>query len=296
MKYIFIKSLIFVLVFLLPYFLYAQSAGPVKYDLRFGNSVVKQNTEPAMFCTDIQIRAAEADETFAIGSHTVWFNYNNHCIINPVYTGLNFTPETECDVNGSLKYNPYLKTSFSFYEFENEGNANFTTLLDNFFDNYECPIVTDTWFKMGQVCFEIADATQNTNLYFDETLTVLNLSDDTPEHNQNVLNTLDLTLSDLILNIGENKQPLSSLKVYPNPVNNIIQLDLIKYKSYYVKNPVVLNFSIFSIDGRLIEIHQLSLLNNEYNYSLAVDNLVSGLYLYSLEIDGRYQFGKFVVE
>ena len=77
--------------------LQAQISNPSTYDLRLTNTIISEN-----FCFDLQIRASDSAPDFAIGSYTIWLDYNSFSITSPIYTPINLFPETECEVALSL--------------------------------------------------------------------------------------------------------------------------------------------------------------------------------------------------
>jgi hypothetical protein len=164
-------------------FVMAQITNPSTYDLRFANHQYNCTTDN-QFCSEVQIKAATGAGNFAAGSHTIWFYYNKNAINQPVYTSLNFNPQTACTF-GTASYNPYSSTAFSSSEIGAQGEANITTLLQSFFPGAECPVVGQEWITMGEVCFTIVNASLPTGLSFDNvSYTIINKSNNTPEHNK----------------------------------------------------------------------------------------------------------------
>ncbi len=165
-----------------------QVSNPSTYDLRFNNG--QGGCGSSNFCIDIQIKAAAGAPNFALGSHTIWFNYNKSVVNNPAYTSLNFNSATTCSIAGVVNYNPYLNTAFNFSESGSEGEANFTTLLNAFTAGFECPVVSNSsWVTMGTVCFNVINQSGNPNLYFSPQFTLINMSNNQPQHNQGTLST-----------------------------------------------------------------------------------------------------------
>jgi len=168
----------------------AQVTNPSTYDLRFSNG--QGGCGSNSFCVDIQIKAASGAPNFALGSHTIWFNYNKSVIGSPTYTSLNFNSSTQCSIAGVVNYNPYLSTAFNFSEAGSEGEANFTTLLNAFTAGFECPVVnSSTWVTMGTVCFTVLNSSGNPNLYFSPQFTLINMSNNNPQHNPGTWGTLN---------------------------------------------------------------------------------------------------------
>ncbi|QQS31065.1 MAG: tandem-95 repeat protein [Sphingobacteriales bacterium] len=169
---------------------YAQISNPSTYDLRFNNG--QGGCGSSTYCIDIQIKASTGAPDFALGSHTIWFNYNKSVVNTPAYSALNFNSATTCSIAGVVNYNPYLSTSFNFSETGSEGEANFTTLLNSFTAGFECPVVSAAnWVTMGTVCFNVVNASGNPNLYFSTEFTLINMSNNQPQHNQGNLGTLN---------------------------------------------------------------------------------------------------------
>ena len=192
------------------------------YDLRFANASVDWTAEPPEFCLDLQIKAADAQPDFRIGSHTVFFSYNNAAIDTPYYQSLAFNNLDSCAVAGMVA--PYNAPSFSYNSGGSGGNGNLTTIMD--FSGFGCPVLTDTaWIDMGIVCFEIIDATQPTNIVFDAGVTQFNLNNDNPSHTLGTVLPFDTILLDIPDGLeafyGGNKAK-TKLQAYPNPVGDYV--------------------------------------------------------------------------
>ena len=158
--------------------LYAQ---PSTYNLQFVNPQINCLTQ--QFCIDIQIRNASGGQ-MAIGSYTVFFQYNPQSINFPAYTGTHFNDLETC-VGG---FSPYLANSFGADTLT--GDANITTLMQ--YPNLGCPLIDENWVQMGYVCFDIINPEQSTQLHFDPGLTLFNLNDNYPAHIQGSLNSYDI--------------------------------------------------------------------------------------------------------
>ena len=120
----------------------------------------------------------------AIGSYTVFFQYNPQSINFPAYTGTHFNDLETC-VGG---FSPYLANSFGADTLT--GDANITTLMQ--YPNLGCPLIDENWVQMGYVCFDIINPEQSTQLHFDPGLTLFNLNDNYPAHIQGSLNSYDI--------------------------------------------------------------------------------------------------------
>ncbi len=153
------------------------------YDLQFANSSVSGGASPT-FCIDLQIRAADGAPDFYIGSHTVFFEYNKNAVTNSTYTPYTLDPSLSCEIAPGTDYSPFQDLAFGTSEIGVVGEANVNTLLQAYIPGFECPLITNSWLSMGQVCFDIIDDTQSPDLSFNTNFTIANLSDDTPEHTQ----------------------------------------------------------------------------------------------------------------
>ncbi len=168
------------------------------YDLRFADSVVDCEGGAPIFCVEIQVKSAIGGETFRIGSHTVFFNYNAASIQDPVFTSNLFNNTHICIDETFAAYNA---PSFSFDA--NTAEANFTTIALQVVTEELCPLITEDWETMAEICFEVMDDTKSTDLQFDNELTTLNYIDptatndigdpqDKEEHTQGTLTGLDI--------------------------------------------------------------------------------------------------------
>jgi len=176
-------------------------SNPSTYDLQFANEQKSCNNE-SPFCVDIQIKGASGAADFAVGSHTIWVNYNKASINNPTYTATNFFNltasgggATECEISPDNVYQPYFVTAMDSDESGVSGDWNVTTVMNmsGFVCNAECPIVTEAaWVTFGTICFDVVDGATMSDLSFDENLTNINQSNDEPQHTANTLGTLDI--------------------------------------------------------------------------------------------------------
>ncbi|MGB0839364.1 MAG: hypothetical protein ACPGXL_04445, partial [Chitinophagales bacterium] len=173
---------------------YGQVTNPSTFDLQFANGTVACDNSNS-FCVDVQIKAASGAPDFAAGSHTIWMTYNKDGINSPNYTASNFSPNTVCSNGVGGTYSPYTSTNFSFSELGAMGEGNFTTQLGSFIAGSACPVVSDTWVTMGTLCFNIVDDQETTNLAFVSSFTLINQSDDQPEHNPGTFSPLDFALN-----------------------------------------------------------------------------------------------------
>ncbi len=187
-------------LFLLSISCFAQLTDQVTYDLKFDEI----QCTPTSFCFEIQVKGAAGEGDFVIGSYTIALTYNTDAIRQPTYNPINFYNTTqdggtaqECEIVAGIVYAPFELTSNSYSETVNPATWNVTSLLDTYFDGYECPVVDDTtWMPFGQVCFDIIDPNEEVNISFDTGLTILNKSDDTPSHIPGILSTIDNTPKD----------------------------------------------------------------------------------------------------
>ncbi len=183
------------------------------YDLSFDTPLINNG----QFCTNILIKAAEGAPDFAIAAHTIWIKYNYNCIqLNQetAYSSINFNETSECViVDGVFSQYPFDTPAFG--ADNTTGDCNITTLTANGqAEGYECPIVNSSDFiAMGTLCFDIIDATQTTQLSFDPNFSIINLSDNTPEHLQGSFGILDVnpTTEDVVI---PNDEPNSMVDGY----------------------------------------------------------------------------------
>lgn len=153
------------------------------YDLQFAPDC---DSPAGQFCVNLQIKASNAGESFAIGSHTVFFEYNIASIGNPTYTPLLFDNLNTCFPG--LPFGPYNEPQFSSDAATGEGNMTTNMQIPNF----GCPDVTDEWITMGFFCFDVVSAAATTDLAFNTTQTLFNLNSNVPQHIQGNLIPLDI--------------------------------------------------------------------------------------------------------
>ena len=248
--------------------LMAQEVETGTYDLQFANSFSDFSADPTM-CTTLQIRSAVPGESFYVGSFTAFFNYNTASINNPEYQGINFNDSNLCAFDGVAS--PYLAPAFG--KDVATGEANVTVIMvvpDN-----GCPIVEESWLDIGEVCFDVINATLTTGITFDTLLTEINKNDNLPGHNENGLSGLDVTPASLE-STGIQEQYATFVEVYPNPVNHQLAIQLPN-----TTTNTKWQTTIQTLDGKVIE--QQQVINTGSIVNLQVTNLSTGMYFLLLE-------------
>jgi len=163
-------------------FAYTSQAQSV-YNARFNNPIA--NCIDNTFCSTLQLKAAEGEADFAIGSFTLFFSFDSTVINHPVtYTAINFDNFNACnDFGGASYYGPAYTA--------NQGYFNLT--VNMYIPNQGCPLITTTdWIDVGEVCFSIITYGGGCNLNFLNHLTLINLNANLPEHIQGDLFSLDM--------------------------------------------------------------------------------------------------------
>jgi len=182
------KTFQFLVCLMSAYFLPFSIAAQSVYEAQFGNPQV--NCAVSQFCVTLQLKAQTGQPEFAIGSHTLFFNYNRNLINNPVYQTIHFNHLDSCALGGVFA--PYFTPSYSYDPTTGEFNLTTNMILPN----AGCPVITDSeWVDVGTVCFEIINTDLTTQLSFNATLTLLNLNDNTPQHIQGSLFELDTLIN-----------------------------------------------------------------------------------------------------
>jgi hypothetical protein len=168
------------LSFFLSFCIKAQSL----YDLRFANPDLQ--CQAHQLCINLDIKATNLTESFAIGSHSIIFSFNKNIINNPIYTSYLFNYTDSC-IGGVI--GAYLLPSFSYDP--NTGEGNLTTVMQ--VPNFGCPLVTSNWATMGQFCFDVIAYNQDIALQINPNLTLFNLNTDQPAHLLNSLQTINVS-------------------------------------------------------------------------------------------------------
>jgi hypothetical protein len=144
-------------------------------DLRFCNIAVNGGK----ITMDLQIRSAITAEQFAIGAHTVFFEFDPASITAPAYTSALFDDKNKCAFGGAAA--PYFAPAFTSDNISGLGNL--TTNMQ--IPNQGCPMVTATWLTMGSFSFDIINNTipMGLNFLLGGGETLFNKNDNTPQHN-----------------------------------------------------------------------------------------------------------------
>ncbi|MGB0840269.1 MAG: hypothetical protein ACPGXL_09025 [Chitinophagales bacterium] len=171
--------------------LFAQITNPSTYDLQFANPIRDCSSDTTRFCIDIQIKAADNAPDFAVGSYTLFFTYNKNALSNSAYEFQAFSSSTLCEITPTITYPPFSSTGDAaiFSEIGIHGEGSISAHLNDYIAGLECPVVSQNWRTMGQLCFDVVDSEEPVNLTFNtlptlgDIYTLINQSDNTPQHN-----------------------------------------------------------------------------------------------------------------
>lgn len=152
----------------------AQTVDKGKYDLRF---ILVEQTQDKLY-VDLQVKSATEDESFKVGSHTIFFSHNKEAIRFVKYEADNFNggqgachgtayPQRRCSPN------------------HHHGLVNLTTTANRETPEVVCPIVTNDWLNFGQVTFSILDSNAPIDLQFNTHKTILNYIEPTASNVDN---------------------------------------------------------------------------------------------------------------
>lgn len=189
----------------------ATVAGQSTYDLQFVLPQVDCATN--QFCATLQIKSADSD-SMALGSYTVFWQYNVAAINHPVYTALHFSDNETCTPFGT---SPYIAAAFGVDTLS--GEANITTLMT--FPNFGCPLINTTeWTTMGLICFDIVNPYQPVNMTFNADLTIINLNSNLPQHIQGSFSNLTtLPICETLDTDSDGLTDLDEIALGTNPNN-----------------------------------------------------------------------------
>lgn len=154
------------------------------YDLQFEEFVQGCGSTSESYCVQMQVKSASDVESFAIGSYTFYFTYNENAISNPTFQSINFNDTNICAGGNAAYMEP------AFFADDFTGEANVTAIME--LPNQGCPMISSDWRSIGLVCFEVIDDSQTTQLAFGTNFTEVNKNDDTPRHSQGTFTDLDV--------------------------------------------------------------------------------------------------------
>ncbi len=140
-------------------------------ELRF--STAKPCEEGGLYCANVQLKVLEFGETVNIGTSGIFFEYNASALEYVSYTSINFDPEGNCiPFEGA-------PAAWDEHGFDGSEPGKFNIVLSLEFSDFSCPTIGAEWVDVGEVCFNVLDATETTELAFspDPTLTSFNTND-----------------------------------------------------------------------------------------------------------------------
>ena len=105
-----------------------------------------------------------------------------------------------------------------------------------------------------------------------------------------ILDTIPRDCKDPVLSIPDIPENVNNLNLYPNPTNNG-EITI----AYQLKENAYIQFKIFDCMGReVIKITDEHKTAGNYIKQINVDNIAEGVYLFTANINGKYQTIKFI--
>jgi len=141
------------------------------------------------YCATLQIRAAS--DAFQIGTSSVFVTYNSSALSFSSYQSIRFDGSENCIFDAAPAWEPHAFDGTSI-----PGSFNLTLEIPS--GQFSCPTIESDWIDIGQLCFNVTDATQTGNLQFDIDNTNFNRhepNDGTNAIGKGALNTIDESLS-----------------------------------------------------------------------------------------------------
>ena len=169
------------------------------------------------YCSTIQIQAAD-ENSFKIGTSSIFFNYNENALAFNNYNSLRFNGSDLCAA-GMMSI--WAEHAIDGTSLPNE----FMVTLMLLADGNGCPTIDNTqWIDIGEVCFDMVDNAQNPQIVFSELNT--NFNSDSPNDGSQAIakgTFLGIDSADILAQTSENcgeSCTTQCLEISVTPINN----------------------------------------------------------------------------
>lgn len=237
----------------------AQSAA-----LRFDT---KMSCETNQYCAVIQIKSNSL-VPFKIGTSSIFFDYNREALDFSSYKSLNFDENNDCGFDG---FSPYIE-----HQYDQEFNGKFNTTITLEIEEAICTEIPDNYIDLAEICFDIVDHTQSSNLAFSEEHTNFNKSVNNGSliegiEFENISDDLNCTVS------GINQVVQNDFELNVN--NPVIDIANFTFQSSESQN---LTLDVIDITGKKIETLSINSQVGTNFESINMSTMSQGIYIFQL--------------
>ena len=153
-----------------------------QFELQFNTT---RDCDADTYCATIQIRANS--DAFKIGTSSIFVTYNASALSFSSYEPSGFDGTELCVATVAPAWEPHAFDASSI-----PGSFNLTIELKQ--NDFSCPTIESDWIDIGQLCFNVTDATQTSSLQFDIPNT--NFNSNNPNDGSNAIGKGTLSAND----------------------------------------------------------------------------------------------------
>lgn len=226
-----------------------------------------KSCETNEYCAIIQIKSNSLIP-IKIGTSSIFFDYNREALDFTSYTSLNFDENNDCGFEG---FSPYVE-----HQYDEEFNGKFNTTITLEIEEAICTEIHDNFMDLAEICFDIVDPSQSSNLVFSEEHTNFNKSVNNGsliegiEFN-NASDDLDCTVS------GINQVVQNDFQLTVN--NPVIDIANIKFESSENQE---LTLELIDITGKKMQSFSLNTQVGTNFESIDMSTMSQGIYIFQL--------------
>ena len=245
--------------------------------LQFDTELTCQSNQ---YCATLQIKSSSL-VPFKIGTSSIFFDYNREALEFKTYKSLNFDEKNTCEGLGD--YSPYKS-----HQYDEEYNGKFNTTITLDIEEAACLEIENTFIDVAEICFEVTDPFQKSNLHFAIEHTNFNQS----ANNGELIDGLEFI----------NKTDDLSCNANATGIQNVVQNDF----DLIVNNPVVdvanLQFEstenqlfvleVYELSGKKIESKAIETQIGTNFESINMSSMSQGIYVVQLTSKGRSSIAK----
>lgn len=254
------------------------------FNLQFNQPMLVSNNQ--VFCVDIEIANATENDSFQIGSHTIWIDYNKDCLSQPIYYPQNFCATALCDMDELGYYSPFIHTAYSYAENGLKGAFNLTSSLGGYAPG-NCMYINATWQNVGQICFTVINPQLSAQLIFNNTKTICNTANNLQQHLVGNLQHLDITPNTLIAT------PTTTLPADFPPFSCRNTTSGEVFLRLYAPQYELATLMLFDLSGRIVEQQSIQTSPNCTDWlPISFQAPYSGTYIYQCRFNNHIYSGK----
>jgi len=235
------------------------------------------------YCAIIQIKSNSLVE-FELGVSSIFFEYNKEALAFKSYMSLGFDEMTQCEVQGNEI------GLFAKHQYDEKVAGKFNTTL-TFMDlgqaEVSCNRVYDEFIDVAEICFDVIDNNEVTDLHFVAEHTNFNQG-----MNTNLLE--DIVLIDKVESLSCNASSIE--EVVLNDFDMTVQQTAngLATVNFVSEDYQTLTFQLTDIGGKIIKTEKITATPGVNQLTIDASSQPSGLYLFNLMNSQSYSTAKII--